>query len=283
MDRTEILAALAGLVQRETLTIQQAAQILAMVDAGQLGAADLPLPAAQAITAPPYDEDEERRRFYALIFALGHQGQMAARQDSGIQRLPLRARLEMRDYLRAQFTVGAMRGVDEGRINVRAWQAGLMEQITGYIRRQAMAGTGAPVTMDRRPAEQEERRQLSYLYWFAWAVAARQAIGQAIPRAGIAHRSAMYQGGGWFAWHRYSEMPTEGEDYLVYQYVAQDDPNTCGPCARYSRRYFLPGEGPYPGQICAGGGACRCERVPIYDAAIWSSLTGRPIPASVTP
>lgn len=283
MDRTEILAALAGLVQRDVLTIAEAARILAMVDAGQLSADDLPLPAAQAIVAPAYNEQEERRRFYALIIALGLQGQLAARQDNGIARLPLDARRNMRDFLRAQYTVGAMRSAGEGRINVRAWQAGLMEQITGYIRRQAMAGTGAPITLDRRPAEAEERRQLSYLYWFAWSVAARQIVGQLIPRPGLAHRAAMYQGGGWFAWHRYSEMPTEGEDYLVYRYLAQDDPNTCGPCARYSRRYFLPGEGPYPGQICAGGGACRCERVPIYDAAIWSSLTGRPISTSVTP
>lgn len=280
MTRAEILQALAVLVQRGTLTTEQAARILQDVDAGRLTAADLPMPAALAIAPPAYNESEERNRFYALIIILGLQSQIAARQDNGLQRLPLDARLQMRDYLRAQFTVGAMRGATDGRINVRAWQAGMMEQIAGYIRRQAMAGAGAPVTLDRRPADQEERRQLAYLYWFAWAVAARQAIGQAIPRAGVAHRSAMYQGGGWFAWHRYNEMPAQGEDYLVFRYVALDDPNTCGPCSSHSGRYYLPGEGPYPGQICAGGGACRCERVPVYDAAIWAQITGNPIPAA---
>ena len=39
--------------------------------------------------------------------------------------------------------------------------------------------------------------------------------------------------------------------------------HNCSPCSA-ARGYYPLSSGPYPGQICLGGGACRCERVVIY-------------------
>lgn len=276
MTATDLASIVTGLMKRGVIDAADARKIARMIARGEIDDAAMPLPAEAAIALSPYDETEEVKTFIATVLLLGLRERTGSRQDGGLMRLDLNARVKMRDYYRAQFMLAAL---PSSRLNVRAWHSGQLEQVTSYVRRQAMAGTGAPLTMDRGPAEEEESRQAAYLFWFAWAIAARSMLGNPFTPQAILNRSLMYQGGGWFAWHRYNEMPTQGENFVVYEYRAVDDPRTCDECGRYSGQFFLPGEGPYPGQVCRGGGRCRCERIATYNPDIWSRLTGVPLNA----
>lgn len=60
---------------------------------------------------------------------------------------------------------------------------------------------------------------------------------------------------------------------IVIRYIAMDDAGTCSPCHR-AQGYYLPGAGPFPGQICLGRQNCRCRRITVYDPARYAALIG---------
>lgn len=264
MSAEEFSAAMQELIRRGVITPEEGAALYRAFSSGELSDQDLPLPISQAGPVSLPDDEESKRLLFFLILAYGMQDQIAA------GRLTRRARLQLRDALRLQFERGA---VGRARIGVRAWHAGHMERITAYALRQAMAGAGRPIlASETGPLVAQIGRQFRYSYYFAWDIAARRLVGRERSEVYIAHRAGMYQGAGWETWHRYEEAGTGPQFGLVYRYDAVDDWKTCGPCSRHNGRYYLPGQGVFPAQVCAGAGLCRCERIPVYDPEIYQSL-----------
>ena len=90
----------------------------------------------------------------------------------------------------------------------------------------------------------------------------------------IAARTQMYKGKSYEQFWRFKERGIKDSD-LVVDYIALDDGATCGPCAEAQNRGpYLPGQGPFPGAVCLGGGHCRCRRDTRRDAALAAELRG---------
>ena len=95
----------------------------------------------------------------------------------------------------------------------------------------------------------------------------------------LAERAAQYGGIGraiYFMSYEALGLPRQGDGSapgVVIRYVAIDDAGTCSPCHN-AQGYYLPGQGPYPGQICLGRHHCRCRRETLYDPAMYFSLLG---------
>ena len=83
----------------------------------------------------------------------------------------------------------------------------------------------------------------------------------------------MYSGGGRALFFEAWETSAGYEAGWVVRYEAVDDSATCSPC-RLAEGYYLPGDGPYPGEVCLGGGACRCARWPVFDETLYRQLGG---------
>lgn len=58
---------------------------------------------------------------------------------------------------------------------------------------------------------------------------------------------------------------------MVAYYKPRNDKSTCKPC-RDSEGYYLPAQGPMPGQVCKGQARCRCVRELSYNPTIWQRL-----------
>lgn len=61
----------------------------------------------------------------------------------------------------------------------------------------------------------------------------------------------------------------------VSEYITKGDKSTCKSC-REAAGYYLPGQGPMPGQVCKGRARCRCKRVLKYDPARYNLLILKP-------
>lgn len=102
-----------------------------------------------------------------------------------------------------------------------------------------------------------EGDSFDYLYLFMGSVA----LGL-YSLAQIAARANSYLGDGWGAFFR-GEEANLSPNFWVVDYIARDDPITCTPCIQAQLGGpYLPGEGPFPGEVCFGRGACRCIRTP---------------------
>lgn len=82
--------------------------------------------------------------------------------------------------------------------------------------------------------------------------------------AAIGARLSLYSGSGRAEWFRGHEEDTGEGD--VVDYVSLDDNSTCYPCLLAEENGpYLPGVGPFPGEVCLGRGRCRCKRVVRHD------------------
>lgn len=241
------------------LTEAQAARIYADFMAGRLDAADLPLPLEQAVRGVEVEDIAAALATLALL-----------------PRGRTRARVTLRE--RFQRTVdGAAVEIGAGRLDLAAWQALMQQAVVRHLVDQAAAGAqGDAATLARvGPAlDAEARTQTAYLSRFADTLAAAALLGVAWSEAAIAARSDLYGGAGWGWWFRANE--TRGAGYgQVVKYRAVDDRRTCGPCSAAERDGpYRVGEGPWPGQVCAGGGRCRCTRETVYDLDAYRRLYG---------
>ena len=176
--------------------------------------------------------------------------------------------------------------LDAGRLTVAQWQAATRRANAALLdAARALAGGRVTVQMQRYMAR-VEREQAAYLQRFADGVSAR-ALVAAAPAAGgaaralpvllawtaayIARRAASYSGRARGVFFAAQEAGAALGPGWVVHYQARDDGSTCSPC-RDADGYYLPGQGPLPGEICYGGGACRCVRVPVYDPARYAQL-----------
>ncbi len=174
-----------------------------------------------------------------------------------------------------------------GRISVAEWQRQMRRQnALAFDVLLALGASGPAMGL-----EETEREQAAYLQRFAdhvagnWLLvllpaATAAAFGLAAQRWSedyIAQRAASYSGAGrrlfFEAWETGGGAGAGWGEGWVVHYVAQDDNRTCSPC-REAEGYYLPGFGPYPGEVCLGGGHCRCERWPIYSPALYAQLAG---------
>ena len=264
-ERDQVIATLARAVIDRKLTEQQAADILRAYDAGTIPA---------ALTIPPgesgqgLDEDEIALALL-LLLALW-------RQDGAAIPATFAARLGWARHLADAFqtdAAGLAARLGRGELTLAQWQTEAQTLIRRNIIQQAGAGglssRGAGAGL--RSIYQE---QAAYLSRFADEIAVRQMAGLPMSEAQIAQRLVMYAGRGYGQFFReYESGGTASGWGWVYRYEARDDNRTCYPCAD-AEGYYLPGDGPYPGEVCLGGGHCRCSRTPEYNPAIYEALRG---------
>lgn len=275
MTRDEYLLLLAEAVARGAIGEDDARRLLALFDAGQLDPRRLPMPTGAALDAvrTPVDADEgdgnEALAALLLLLAL-----LGLRQQLG-QHLDGATRRAARDLLRLEWERTAQRLAQRLATsgNVAEWHAAMTTGVRRYYVRMMTAGYGRPLTAaELGQLDAVLNRQAGYLIRFAGDVSARAGVGSPLAEGYLTQRSRMYGGDAWGLWHRANESEM-GEVGWVVEYVAVDDAGTCSPCGA-AQGYYLPGAGPYPGEICEGGSNCRCERVLVYAPEIWRSLGG---------
>lgn len=277
MTRDEYLLLLAEAVRRGALDEENARWLLAQFDAGELRPEWLPMPtdAALELMRQPVDVEqgygnEELAALLLLLAALG------LREIQNLnQRMAQESRRAARDVLRARWERTVMQLADDlaATGNVAAWQQSMTTEIRRYYIGQMTGGLGRSLTpAEMLRLERILEGQAGYLTRFAGDVGAHLAMGDPLSRAYTAQRSRMYGGEAWSLWHRGNEVGEDRPGWVV-EYVAVDDMGTCAPCSA-AQGYYLPGAGPYPGEICDGGSNCRCERVLVYLPEMYRQLGG---------
>ncbi len=273
-DLSELLA---RLVADGEPTEEQAAAILLTLADGDL---------SEFIPLPPYLRDyatptEDGRAIDLLIAALGglFVTWFAARSAR---------RTDAADQVMNQFGAEAERLAHQfadGRIPVAQFQQRLGELTRQHLLAESYLGARQYGRMTAA-INQVMQTQSAYIQRFADQLALRRLNTAAggvlnLPDFSVDYltqRINLYAGPGRAMFFRALEALGAGDESgvgWVVRYVAIDDSGTCSPCHN-AQGVYLPGTGPYPGEICLGGGACRCRRVPERDLAIYLQLGGVP-------
>lgn len=276
MTREEYLLLLAEAVERGAISEDDARQLLALFDAGQLDPNKLPLATGDALgtmrTPVDADEGDGNEALAALLLLLALLG---LRQHWLGRHLDSATRRVARDALRLEWerTVARLAQELAATGNVATWHTGMTTEIRRYYVRQMTAGLGRSLTAaELGQLERVLEQQAAYLLRFASDAGHRLALGNPLGEGYLTQRSRMYGGQAWSLWHQGNEAGEDQPGWVV-EYVAQDDLNTCAPCSA-AQGYYLPGTGPWPGEICDGGSNCRCERFLVYAPEIYRSLGG---------
>lgn len=130
------------------------------------------------------------------------------------------------------------------------------------VRNQLVAQRAFAIRRELLPSEllslsPQLKFQQSKLAGFAAEVKATPLASRS--EAAIGARLELYSGAGRAEWFRGSE--DDADDGEVVDYEALDDVSTCHPCLFAEERGpYLPGQGPFPGEVCLGRGRCRCVR-----------------------
>lgn len=255
MSIDEYQQILADLVFRKAITFQEAQELLRRFVAGEFGTQDLPSPLVEATR-----EEDNRNGVLILLAALGL-GLVRSKRN----RVRDRLRIAARETLRANFEQIVIDLLQAG--DIRSWHEGMARLIRNYNVANWMAGNGQFDTPD---LGQRIERQLQYLYRFASERHATEALERPHSAEYLANRGTQYRGSAYAAWFIGNESVGQGDGW-VSEYVARDDNRTCSPCASV-QGFYLPGTGPYPGDVCLGGGACRCERRLVYNLEAYRQL-----------
>lgn len=159
---------------------------------------------------------------------------------------------------------------------IRRFEVAMRQAIREDVLAMAQLGGGAPLAAaDIARIREALIFQNERLARFTREIAARQALFDAGGRAAmteleIAARARMYRG--FVRAEFYRQAETDVEPGFVIEYVSLDDNGTCSPCID-AEGFYLPGEGPLPGEVCLGHGHCRCRRNQIFDAALYAELS----------
>ena len=284
-DRDALIRLLADLVADGEITEEQAAGILLYL--AELTGAETMIPLPTSRPAPLSDDDE------AAILALiaGASAIAGITSAAELYRLGRRAtrtaaadRLADLHEARAGSIARAM--AETG--NVRNFQAAAAILNRRHLAAQAGNGArGLPADL-RAMIAAVEAEQAAYLSRFVDQIAIRQIAGS-LPRdlaaalglgalsaygaEYLVNRMAQYGARGRALFFQAAEQydgESTGYGWIV-RYIARDDDRTCGPCSE-AQGYYLPGTGPYPGEICLGRHRCRCRREPVFAPDIYASL-----------
>lgn len=265
MTLAEYEAILIDLVTRNVITGDEAAELLRRFMAGEFTEESLPIPLRDAT-----QEDNDAWLLLFLAFRSRPRSRYALRERKRLL-AEIRSEFEKRTVVNVSQRVGGK--------SVRDWHKDAAEIVGGAMLAAWLAGNG---TSDAQPAidaqvNAQVNEQLSYLYRFAADQHAREQAGRPITELGLLNRAMMYAGAVRGAFYRGNES-VDFERGWVSRYIPVDDRRTCSPCRR-ARGYYLPGDGPYPGEVCFGGWLCRCDRILIYAPDIYEQLTGIAIQA----
>jgi len=291
MDAVNALALLADLLARLVadgdITEKQAADIIAYWrdrPAAEL-AALLPLPLAEGVGARRASSDDDQLVFFLIAVAGVGPNARAAQRRAGADRVQ-DAHAALSESLANELTAG--------RLPVARWQAA--QRALNAHTLSVMAATGSPrMTADlQQRIAATEQEQAAYLQRFADQLAARK-LAEALPEdddqregllralvamgaAYIARRAASYSGAARGVFFRALESGDVGpmgggRSGWVIAYRVNHDESLCSACLD-AEGYYLPGDGPMPGEVCLGGGQCRCWREDVYDPVLWAQLAG---------
>lgn len=268
----QLIALLARLIADGEITEAQAAVILAYW-AGQQDAAlarVLSLPVAVGV-----GEDDDAPPLVPWLIA---------------RTTPVRERVRLlgkAQDIHAANVAQLARDLEAGRITVAEWQRGVRAANAQLLADALVLAGAGNISTWRRKMQEIEREQAAYLQRFADEVSVRH-LAQPVPAseggnlpaalalwtaAYLARRAAMYSGAGRGLYYGAAEAGGVGGYGWVVEYRARDDDRTCSPCSD-AQGFYLPGQGPLPGDVCLGGGFCRCERVPVFDEAMYRRLGG---------
>lgn len=291
-----LLETLAALWTDGEITAEQATGIL--LNWQQIAGLEtiLPLPTAAGIIEE--DDDNDAAILAILIAVLGARAAYARRPADIYRRLAPRYRRPVISMIQDYHAEQAADLADQlagGRLTLAQWQAAARRLNQTTIRTMAELGAGGPLDNYAAAIRTIQLEQAAYLQRFTEQIAgARLAAAhpdlfpggaRSMSFEQIAARHAMYTGPGRALYFQLAEESEIGEDgaagFVVY-YNAMDDNRTCTPCREAEQGSpYLPGAGPMPGEVCAGGGACRCSREMVYDPAAYARLTGQePPPAT---
>lgn len=260
MTADELAILLAALVERGDISEEEARQILASFEAGRIAPADLPEAIAEATEET---REDEAAAIAALLLLLLRR----SRGQAGA----------LRDEIRADAEAAINRAIADLPAGSSAWQQEIRRQLQLYSYSMSAAGLGQePDEAMIAAVEDDLADLLQWLYLFAGAAAARRILGRPYSEAYLQNRARQYLARAWAAFHRAQESrPLYSENGWIVDYIARDDPATCDPCSEAAAAGpYLPGQGPYPGEICDGGGNCRCIRIPRWSPAEWTELAG---------
>lgn len=264
MKRSELLAILTELVRRNAITIEEAQLVLNRFDAGDLE--DVPLPSsADGLLSGTYDD-----WIAALALVLVMMSGSPGRTLSNLERK------KAQKLLRSQFEASTTRlgfGIVEGAIAITTWQRGMQTALSNYSRQMAVAGAGKmPSVVTQSVIEEKLAEQWSYLQRFATQIMVGKVANSQMSDMAVISRSTLYGGAGWGSYFIANEE--QGGVGWVANYISLDDRRTCSPCVDAARGGpYLLGQGPMPGTICLGGGACRCRRETVYDPVAYARLS----------
>jgi hypothetical protein len=167
--------------------------------------------------------------------------------------------------------------------DLRAWRAAMSESVAAVMVGSKTLALGRALlpseVLDILPALDFELRKLEE---FAEEIRRRNFAGDAAAAARplsarqIAARSELYSGSARAVWFRADERGQAAG--VVFYYEAVDDKGTCEPCLdAEAGSPYLPGEGPFPGEVCKGRGRCRCLRIPRDAPREFARLTKRKV------
>lgn len=271
--REDVIALLARSVRDKLITMEQARAILATFDAGR----DVSLPLAPVEAIRP-GRDIAIAVALAALSVRGVPAVELIASGPATATLPARSLFaELRDTARTRFHATATNLADDlsnGKITVAEWQARMSDEIDGLLTRMTYLGRGDSLipAAERAALDATLAREQAFLSRFADQIATREALGTPMSFAQIAARSQQYSGSAYGQWFAAKERRDSDPNAVVF-YRARDDGSTCSPCLdAQDGSPYLPGDGPMPGQICLGGGHCRCIRETIIDAAAYRRL-----------
>lgn len=252
MTIAEYQALLVHAVERKVITPEEAAQLLDRFQRGDFAEEDLPLALSNVQRVNRDDE-----ALIALLLLLLSQSSTQS------------AKVKLRNANRKR-DVAALTSLASGIGSIQSFQQDFSSQVQRSILRQWIGGARQgdwPSTIDEMINE-----QLAYVERFAADIHFRQQVERPLSLAEIVNRAAMYAGAAWAASYMGNEYGDNRYGW-VYEYQPIDDNKTCRQCSD-AKGYYLPGQGPMPGQICLGGWRCRCRRVEVYSPEIYDRLRG---------
>lgn len=274
MTRNEFIDWLSRLVADGEMTEDDAAAWLVAFDLGTLPAHwQLPQPVSEGVRGP--DETARDAALIALLLLLARPGQPPPTQ---LRPLPSQTATAQADAVQTAFEQAAAQlaaQLANNSLTIAAWQTALLAEVERHILQQMMLANGNQALTPAQLARLERMvwEQSAWLQRFADQAALR--FNQETPwsEAYLAHRAAMYGGVGRAEFYRSGEEAQGWGEGWVIEYIAVDDRGTCSPCHN-AQGLYLPGQGPYPGEICLGRGACRCRRVAQHRPEIYVRLAG---------
>ena len=293
-QRQALADLLARLVADGEITEEQAIQIyLSVADDGSLLDNALPLPPYAGIASQPPDEDWPGVLWLLLATAIGMAPGRAG-VPQAVDFAPLSVRMDAADQLQDWHTDAAMklaRDLSAGRLTVADFQRELRLLNDQHNTVQTMLGAGSRYQRMAAALSEQLTLQAAYLQRFADQIGGRLAAARAgiagfapLTMGQIADRAALYGGIGRALFFQSFEAQRQidtGAGWVIY-YQSRDDDRVCSNCLS-AQGYYLPGQGPYPGQICLGRHHCRCRRITIYDPARYAQLTGLPTVGTAVP